>query len=152
MKKYSKTLYMYSFCIWLFIVLFSFPIGLQAKNHALHSSFFKSGIQNKKIKKGDDGKYIKRHYKDTYLGIKEFSLRSAPNSIKKQQFEFNRQCMAFRQLEKLWKESKSDGKERKAIKTGLLRWNWLEGDPVLNNPRPVDWYMVYMECIYRKKK
>ena len=103
--------------------------------------------QTKHLKIGNDGKYIKRKYPETYNAMQEFALRSAPLALNKQQVEFDRQSLAFRALEKAWVEANDDNGIRKAIKTGLLRWNWLQGDPILNNPRPVDWYMVYMECI-----
>ena len=105
--------------------------------------------QTKHLKIGKDGRYIKRKYPQTYRAMHEFALRSAISSPDKQQVEFNRQRMAFLALEKAWNISKPDSDMRKAIKTGLLRWGWLQGDPVLNNPRPVDWYMVYMECIVK---
>ena len=105
--------------------------------------------QTKHIKIGKDGRFIKRKYPQTYHAMHEFALQSASSSSNKQQLEFNRQAMAFRSLEKAWNKSMSDSDTQKAIKTGLLRWGWLQGDPMLNNPRPVDWYMVYMECIVK---
>ncbi len=152
MCKYPK---MMSGCLNKFIMLFiiglvSINVNSNANNITYYSSV-KSTVNNKKIKIDKESRYIRRHFKDTYHGIIEFSLRSSPSSIKNQQFEFDRQCMAFRAIEKLWNVSKEGGKERSAIETGLLRWNWLKGDPVLNNARPIDWYMVYMECIYKKK-
>ena len=105
--------------------------------------------QTKHIKIGKDGRFIKRKYPQTYHAMQEFALRSAISSPDKQQVEFNRQRMAFRALEKAWNNSKPDSDMHKAIKTGLLRWSWLQGDPILNNPRPVDWYMVYMESIVK---
>ncbi|MGQ1788231.1 hypothetical protein [Saccharicrinis sp. GN24d3] len=132
-------------------VFFCFNASSVPLIYSVHGkAIFKN--DQKKITIGKDCRYIKRHYRKTYLAIKEFALRKAPDSYEKRQAEFDKQCMAFRAIEVLWNSSAPGSKSRKSIKIGLLRWNWLEGDPVLDNPRPVDWYMVYMECIYKKKK
>lgn len=104
--------------------------------------------QYKHIKIGNNGKYIKRNYHKTYNAMHEFSLQSASLSFIQQQVEFDRQSMAFCAIEKAWKDAEIDSDMHKTIEIGLLRWGWLQGDPVLDNPRPVDWYMVYMESIY----
>ena len=106
--------------------------------------------QNHDIRNGKNGRYVKYHYRQTYYGIKEFSLRIAQSSNISQQKEFDKQCMAFLMIENRWRENEKNEKIRDKIKIALLRWNWLEGDPVLNNQKPIDWYMVYMECIFRK--
>ncbi|SMO81313.1 hypothetical protein SAMN06265379_108107 [Saccharicrinis carchari] len=107
----------------------------------------KQEIKDLKIDK--NGRFIKRKYPQTYNAMREFALRTASMSTVQVQEEFDRQVIAFLALEKAWNKSKPGSDMRKAIKIGLLRWNWLKGDPVLNNPRPVDWYMVYMECIVK---
>ncbi len=138
----------YKRCFILFVVVLMYQAGIGMKVVSMNS-ITQIPYETKELKIGKDGKYIRRNYPKTYSAMREFALRSAPLCLNEQQVEFDRQSMAFSAIEKAWTEAEDDSSMRKAIKIGLLRWNWLQGDPILNNPRPVDWYMVYMECIYK---
>jgi hypothetical protein len=95
-----------------------------------------------------DAKWVKRHYKSSYVSIQEWGLRHAPDQPDDQQKEIYKQCKAFKFLAEKWENNQE--KDRAIITTALLRWGWLNGDGFPDNEQQVDYYLVYME--YRQKK
>ena len=89
-------------------------------------------------------KIIRRNYKIAYKSIKEWSYRKDPADKKIQKTETSQQSRAFMKIAEAL-ENEPDDKLEKTIEVALLRWGWLEGDPLLANPHPVDYYMVWME-------
>ena len=89
-------------------------------------------------------KYVKKNHKVTYNSIKEWSYRTDPANKKVQKAELELQASAFMKIAGVL-EGQPDDKLLGIIKVALLRWGWLDGDPVLDNPHQVDYYMVWME-------
>ena len=89
-------------------------------------------------------RYVKKKYQIAYKSIKEWSYRKDPNNKRIQKAELNLQSEAFMKIAAAL-EDQPDEKLEKTIELALLRWGWLQGVPLLNNPNQVDYYMVWME-------
>jgi hypothetical protein len=89
-------------------------------------------------------KMVKRNYKIAYKSIKEWSYRMDPADKRVQKAEISQQSMAFLKIAEAL-VNQPDDKLKKTIEVALLRWGWLEGDPMLENPHQVDYFMVWME-------
>ena len=89
-------------------------------------------------------KIVKRNYKIAYQSIKEWSYRIDPANKKVQKTELELQALAFMEIAMVLEEQPDD-KVVGLVKVALLRRDWLEGDPILDNPHQVDYYMVWME-------
>ena len=92
----------------------------------------------------DPVRYVKKSHKVAYNSIKEWSYRTDPVNKKVQKAELELQASAFMKIAEAMGNN-IDDKFIGTIEVALLRWGWLEGDPVLDNPHQVDYYMVWME-------
>ncbi len=92
----------------------------------------------------DPVRYVKKNHKVAFNSIKEWSYRMDPANKKVQKAELELQASAFMKIAGVLEEE-SDDKVIGLVKVALLRWGWLEGDPVLDNTHQVDYYMVWME-------
>ncbi len=92
----------------------------------------------------DPVRYVKKNHIVAYNSIKEWSYRIDPANKKVQKAELELQASAFMKIAGMLEEE-SDDKVPGIVEVALLRWGWLEGDPLLDNPHQVDYYMVWME-------
>lgn len=105
---------------------------------------------NRSLKR--DVKYVKRNYPANFKGVVAYANREAKGSGIESRYtlELQRQAMAFRDISEVLEEG-TDKKMISKIEHALVRWNWRYGDPILGNSNSIDYYMAWMECMYKRQ-